>query len=61
MATGAVVFYICLAPLTIFSEYYIADYSEFVDFHTQVLVIANFVMYVTFTLGALICKKNNSY
>jgi hypothetical protein len=61
VAVGTLLFYLSLAPLTIYSKYFNSDNSNFVSFQTQVLLITNLLMYLTYFIGALICKKNSSY
>jgi len=61
IAAGALVVYISLAPLTIYSKYFNEENTQFVSFHAQLLVIVNLLMYITYFIGALVCKKNSSY
>ena len=64
ISVGVLVFNLCVTPLDILFHYFnIVDGNElFVKLRLNVMLYANIFMYVTFTVGFLICsRKKKSY
>lgn len=63
VATGALVFHLCVCPLFIFSRYFKEiENPQFVKIYIITLTIANIFMYTCFIVGLRVCyKKNKSY
>jgi hypothetical protein len=61
ISVGVLVFYLCVTPIDLFSQYFKRVNELFVNVKAIIYIIANIFMYTTFTIGFLVCaKKNNS-
>jgi hypothetical protein len=62
VSVGILVFYLCVTPLDIFSEYFSKENTQFVKLKSSGLLYANIFMYATFIVGFVLCseKKQSS-
>ena len=61
VAIPVMIFYLCVTPVSLFSEYFKTSTgnSLFVDLHVHILLYSNIFMYLFFILGFIICSKTN--
>ena len=58
ISVGVLVFYLCVTPIDLFSQYFKRVNELFVNVKAIIYIIANILMYTTFTIGFLVCAKN---
>lgn len=63
IAVPVMIFYLCVTPISIFSEYFKTSTGNnlFVDLHVHILLYSNIFMYSFFILGFIICSKTKEY
>jgi len=63
IAIGVLVFYLCVTPLSIFSEYFRTSTGNklFVELQVRLLLYSNIFMYSFFIIGFIICSKKRKY
>ena len=57
ISIGVLVFYLCMTPLSIFSEYFNKKNITFVELQSHLVLYSNLFMYSFFILGFYICSK----
>ena len=57
ISIGVLVFYLCMTPLSIFSEYFNKENTNFVELQSHLVLYSNLFMYSIFILGFYICSK----
>ena len=57
VAIGVLIFNACITPIDIFSIYFKAENNVFVTFRADIDLIAITFLYLTFTIGFLICSR----
>ncbi len=62
VSIGVIIFYLCVTPLSIFSDYFNSENSLFVKLQVHLILFSNIFMYSFFILGFYICsRKKRSY
>lgn len=62
VSIGVMIFYLCVTPLSIFSDYFNSDNILFVKLQVHLILFSNIFMYSFFILGFYICSiKKKSY
>jgi len=63
IAIAVMLFFLCVTPLTIYSEFFRTSTGNqlFVNLHVRVLLYSNIFMYSFFILGFIICSKTKKY
>lgn len=61
MSFGLIVFYLCVTPLTIFSQYFNAENDTFVNLQVQIILYSNLFMYSVFILGFISCSRKKKF
>ena len=63
VAIAVLIFYLCVTPISIFSEYFKTSTGNilFVDLHVHFLLYSNIFMYSFFILGFIICSRAKKY
>lgn len=63
IAIAVMLFYLCVTPLTIYSEFFTTSTGNklFVDLHVRILLYSNIFMYSFFILGFIICSRTKEY
>ncbi len=59
IALGALVFHLCVTPIFIYDNYYIKSRPRFVEIHSIIRKICIVFMYSCYSIGFLVCLKNN--
>jgi len=57
ISIGVLVYFLCLTPLDIFSQYYKTANKIYVKLRSNIFLFANIFMYSTFIIGFLVCAK----
>ena len=57
VSVGALVLYLCITPIDIFSKYFKEAYNVFVDIRAKVSLFANIFMYSVIIIGFIVCLK----
>jgi hypothetical protein len=57
VSIGIMIFYLCVTPLSIFSEYFNSENSLFVKLQVHLILFSNIFMYSFFILGFYICSR----
>ena len=60
ISVGVLVFYLCVTPIDLFSQYFKRVNELFVNVKAIIYIIANILMYTTFIIGFLVCSKNKN-
>ena len=60
VAIPVLIFYLCVTPVSLFSEYFKTSTGNnlFVDLHVHIFLYSNIFMYLFFILGFVICSKD---
>lgn len=62
VSIGVLFWHLVVTPLFIYSRYFTMESPDFVSLHSLILLIANIFMYTCFTIGFVVCsRENNSY
>jgi uncharacterized membrane protein len=61
ISIGVLVFYLCMTPLSIFSEYFNQENATFVALQSHLVLYSNLFMYSFFILGFYICSRTKKY
>lgn len=62
VSIGVFFWHLVVTPLFIYSRYFTMESPDFVSLHSLILLIANIFMYTCFTIGFVVCsRENNSY
>lgn len=61
ISIGALIFYLCVTPIDLFSRYFSKENSIFVNLRVTILLGANIFMYLTFIIGFLVCSEKKMY
>ncbi len=59
ISIGALVFYLCVAPLFTFSKYFNTLNELYVNLRTNIILLASIIMYTTFIIGFLVCSRKD--
>ena len=57
ISIGVFIFYLCITPLTIFSDYFNSKNNSFVELQVNMILYSNIFMYSLFILGFYICSR----
>lgn len=58
ISIGTILFHLCLTPVIIYSAYFLEDKNpKFVSMYTYLVHIGNYILYSSFILGFVFCKK----
>jgi hypothetical protein len=57
VSIGVMIFYLCVTPLSIFSDYFNSENSLFVKLQVHLILFSNIFMYSFFILGFYICSR----
>ncbi len=57
MSIGVLVYFLCLTPIDIFSQYFNKINKMFINLKSNILLFSNIFMYSTFIIGFLVCAK----
>ena len=60
ISIGVLVYFLCLTPLDIFSQYYKTVNKTYVKLRSNIFLFTNIFMYGTFIIGFIVCAKSNS-
>lgn len=61
ISVGTLIFYLCITPIFIFSEYFKAGNDLFIKLQISLLLYANIFMYSVYIIGFIVCQKKKSY
>ncbi len=63
IAIAVMLFFLCVTPLTIYSEFFRTSTGNqlFVNLHVRILLYSNIFMYSFFILGFIICSRTKEY
>ncbi|PHS64050.1 MAG: hypothetical protein COB12_08680 [Flavobacterium sp.] len=59
ISIGVLIFYLCLTPIAIFSQYFNPKNELFINVKAIVMPLANIIMYGAFIIGFIACAKSN--
>jgi len=57
ISIGVLIFNLCATPVDLFSDYFSPENNIFIKLRVNVLMYANIFMYLTFTLGFIVCSR----
>jgi hypothetical protein len=61
ISIGVLVFSLCMTPISLFSEYFNQENSEFVKLQSHLILYSNLFMYTFFIIGFYICRIRTTY
>ncbi|WP_443633549.1 hypothetical protein ABXT64_01090 [Candidatus Marifrigoribacter sp. Uisw_064] len=62
ISVGTLIFYLCITPISIFSEFFKAGNDLFINLQVSLLLYANIFMYSVYIIGFIVCQtKKKSY
>ncbi len=60
-SVGLIIFYVCLTPLALMSNYLVSENVLFLKLYENFLLYGNLFLYSTFILAFLLCSKKNKF
>jgi len=57
ISIGVLIFYLCITPINIFSEYFGGENNFYIQLKANVYLYANIFLYSTYILGFIICSN----
>ena len=61
VSIGVLVYYLCMTPLSIFSDYFNQENETYVALQSHLVLYSNLFMYSFFILGFYICSRTTKY